>query len=132
MSINPRIKDGILSASLIIADRVHEGVAESCGGEYGKFTSSYAHDIFLPAQLYFMYGALGLFKRNKWANAAFIFLGCSAFEIAQALGWYPGTFDPNDFIAYAAGVGLTLGIDTIASGKKKTLEDKFKEKYNDA
>jgi len=56
-------------------------------------------------------------------NAAFIFSGCSTFELAQAAGLYPGTYDPNDFIAYAAGTVLGLGIDSVLSKKQgKSLQ----------
>ena len=42
-------------------------------------------------------------------------------EAAQGLGLYSGTFDPRDFVAYAAGTGLAVGIDKLTF-KKKNLE----------
>ena len=50
----------------------------------------------------------------------------SAGEIAQGLGLYYGTFDPKDFLAYAAGVGLAVAIDKLTFRKKK-LERLFEE-----
>src|SRR3989339_1841750 len=88
-------------------------------GQYYTFVNSYAHDLLIPASAYFLYKTFNLFGENKYVNAAFCFLGCSAFEVAQGLGWYHGTFDLNDFIAYASGAGLALGIDGLISRKKQ-------------
>ena len=80
----------------------------------------------LPAGLYFLGGVINQFNGSKLGRSAYVFLGCSAFEIAQELGLYHGTFDPKDFLAYATGTGLALGIDTITSKKKQdNLEKKL-------
>ncbi len=63
---------------------------------------------------------------NKVVYATFIFLGCSAFEIAQGLELYNGTFDPKDFLAYATGAGLAIAVDKLTF-KKKNLDTIVKQ-----
>jgi len=123
MSIKSRIKDGILSATLWGIDLL--GVA-SYSGQYENLVNGYAHDVLLPAGEFFFAKSINMFNGNKYAIAAYEFLGCSAFEIAQGLGLYPGVFDPKDFLAYAAGIGLSLGIDALTSKKnQKSLEEQL-------
>ena len=123
MSIKTRIKDGILSATLLGIDLL--GVA-FYSGQYENLVNGYAHDVLLPAGGFFFAKSINMFNGNKYAIAAYGFLGCSAFEIAQGLGLYHGIFDPKDFLAYAAGTGLALGIDALTSKKnQKNLEEKL-------
>lgn len=85
-----------------------------------SFIGSYLHDISLPFSL-FMYSKLRNNKKDSYSVAAYILAGCSAFEIAQYFHLYRGTYDPNDFLAYTAGIGLALAFDKIAF-KGKNLE----------
>ena len=50
---------------------------------------------------------------NRYQVGAFQFIGCSAFEVAQKFGWYVGTYDPKDFVAYGIGTGLGLLTEEI-------------------
>jgi len=102
-------------------------VASNYKVEVEWFTRGYLHDITLPFGLYFSGKLIGPpFEGNKLANAAFVFLGCSVFEAAQSLGLYPGTFDPKDFLAYSAGVGLAIAVDKLTF-KKKNLDNLAEE-----
>jgi hypothetical protein len=123
MSIKSRVKDGRLFATLWGIDLL--GVAFYCG-QYDNLVNGYAHDVLLPAGGFFFAKSINVFNGNKYAIATYQFLGCSAFEVAQGLGLYHGTFDPKDFLAYAAGTGLALGIDALTSKKsQKNLEEKL-------
>jgi hypothetical protein len=84
--------------------------------------TAYLNDILLPAGMYFL--ARASFIQNKYLCAAAVFASCSAFEIAQKVGMYPGTYDPKDFVAYAAGAGIGLITDKILDRhyKKRKLE----------
>ena len=119
MSMKQKIKNGALCVALAGADLL--GVA-SYKGQHENLVGGYAHDVLIPTSLYFLLGTRDRIK-SKLGKATSIFLGCSAFEMAQGLGLYHGTFDPNDFIAYASGTVLALGIDALTSRKnQKSLE----------
>ena len=92
--------------------------------EIATFMSSYQHDITAPIGVYFVMRLLG--NESVSGRAAATFAIYSAGEIAQGLGLYYGTFDPKDFLAYAAGVGLAAAIDKLTFRKKK-LERLFEE-----
>lgn len=123
-----RIKDSLLVAALWGTDIFY---VRSYSGQYDTFFNGYAHDILLPAGGYFYAKSINMFRGNTCMIAMYNFLGCSAFEVAQHFGLYHGTYDPKDFLAYAAGVGLALGIDLLTTGSKKdkseNLEDKLAE-----
>ncbi len=126
MDIKQKVLEWLyISAAVIGSDysKQYQGVMEN-------IVHDYANDVALPIIGYFS---------GKWAteitdyyfnqdsfspvrNAAFMFVGCCAFEVAQGLHLYQGTFDPYDFVAYAAGAGLALGVDRLTSGKKSLDE----------
>ena len=110
------------------------------------FISNYLHDVTLP-----MGGTLFLIGVNKildkirgeafftnklereYDNMLRAFVGANYFvlasagEIAQKFGLYSGTYDPYDFVAYAAGVGAAIGIDVLLSRNKNELEEKVEK-----
>lgn len=92
------------------------------GRETGnEFLMGYIHDVSGP---FAGYWALKLFfnetiGRNRTTSAATVFTYCSLVELAQLCGIDKGTFDPYDFLAYAAGVGLAVGVDRLTFGKEK-------------
>ena len=123
MKLNERVKNALISVSTIATDYI---VNTNCQGEYKSFVNGYAHDIILPVSLFFIYKTIGgIWNVNKYATAAFIFTGCSAVEFAQKIGWYHGTYDPKDFLAYAAGTAIALGIDSLVSKKNKSIDNLF-------
>ena len=121
MKLGERVKNAIIGAGFVAANLI---VCGTYSGQYKNLVKGYGHDVLLPTSAFFIYKARGgIWNKNRYATAAFIFSGCSAFELAQAAGLYPGTFDPKDFLAYAAGTALALGVDSIISRKQKTLDD---------
>ncbi len=105
------------------------------GREYeNQFMVGYIHDVSGPFAFYWghklIYELTGCFPlgKDKVTNAAAVFGYCSLIEIGQGFGWEKGTFDPYDFLAYAAGVGLAVAVDRLTFGKeKKGLESLVKE-----
>jgi len=129
MRLNERVKNAIIGASFFATDLISASRFDTYNSEFDIFVQSYGHNILQPLSLYFFYNALGgLWNINKYATAAFIFSGCSAFEIAQGVGLYKGTFDPMDFVAYATGTALALGIDALISKKSEKEEIKYSQK----
>jgi hypothetical protein len=80
-------------------------------GVHETFINGYGWDIMIPVIAYNLYK----FPKNDYLRAGFAFACCSALEIAQKFGWYSGTFDTRDFIAYGTGTALALGIDKLTS-----------------
>ncbi|MBI2146410.1 hypothetical protein HYU22_03655 [Candidatus Woesearchaeota archaeon] len=102
-------------------------IAQHYNGDAEWFTKGYLHDITLPFGLYFFSKLIGSpIGKNKGFNAAYVFLACSAGEAAQGFGLYSGTFDPKDFLAYAAGAGLAVAVDRLTF-KKKDLDKLVEE-----
>lgn len=95
-------------------------------GPMQDFVHAYGHDVLAPFALVLLAQIPNPFPKKdslfSAGIAAFLFSGYSIMEGAQALGLYHGTFDPYDFIAYAAGTGVALGMDRILCQQKKTLE----------
>jgi hypothetical protein len=117
MNIKDKLVQGAYSAAVM------GGVfADAYQGPMENLVHSYGHDTAFPFGLYFFNKLIGSgLGKNEWINAAYVFLGCSAFEAAQGLGLYHGTFDPKDFLAYAAGAGLAVAVDKLTF-KKKNLD----------
>jgi len=86
------------------------------------FIQSYYHDIAFPAMWYFIsklyHPKENTSLTNKLIRAGVMFATCSAAEFGQKSGLYPGTYDPKDFIAYAAGSAVAVGLDYLISRKK--------------
>ncbi len=125
MSLTDHLKEkvvslfyGVLSESVNIQLRI-------CGHNHDNtLLTSYANDFLGPFTFYFgnklLYETIGLpFGKSKWTNAAVVFGYCSWIELGQYIGYQKGTFDPYDFLAYAAGVGLAVGVDRLTFGKEK-------------
>lgn len=109
-----KILEKIVDASLFTTSVVGSHLSKTYDGQYEHLMHGYGNDISLTFGVYFCSRLVGdIWRKNKWMNIAFGMGGCSAFEVAQYLGAYPGTFDPKDFLAYAVGSGAALGVDTI-------------------
>ena len=82
----------------------------------GGLLASYGGDLFGTILLY---TSLRMDTRmlsfTQWfapvEAAAFVFIGCTAFELAQQRRWVPGWYDPLDIACYAIGVILSLSLD---------------------
>ncbi|MBI4038439.1 hypothetical protein HY384_00620 [Candidatus Daviesbacteria bacterium] len=90
-----------------------------------EFLISYGHDILFPVQSYFVLRASWLNNIHKdrfnWVEsvgaAATVFGAASFCELLQKVGFYEGTYDSSDFIAYGVGVGLAVTLDAITFRK---------------
>ena len=82
------------------------------------FLISYGKDFLLPLAVYSLCNLIVSGEDRCYKGLA-AFLTCSAGEIAQKMGWYPGAYDPKDFIAYAAGATTAVGLDYLISKLKK-------------
>ncbi len=122
MKLSGKISDGLLYAGAFAANNLFKAAE----GPYGELFTSYGADVALPFGAYYLGKLINLPKiANEWVNAAAGFVGCSLFEVGQGLGLYEGTFDPKDFIAYAAGTGLAIGIDKLINRKRKENPETF-------
>ena len=79
MSRKSRIKDGILTATFWEIDLLR---VTCYNGRDESLVNGYAHDVLLSAGGFFLFRSQIFFKGNKYAIAAYGFLGCSAFDIA--------------------------------------------------
>jgi len=98
------------------------GVAAIWGdaGSWSWFLSGYAWDIALPVLAYF-FVQLAFDVEGGWELALLLFVINSAGEFVQLfLSKY--TFDPWDFVAYAVGSLLALGLDR-ATGRTASEAD---------
>jgi len=85
-------------------------------GPFADFVNGYLIDILLPFAVYFLLANVRdkvRFFRPWWIAAGAVFLIGAAAEIAQYQGMpiLGRTFDPLDFVAYAAGVLLAALVD---------------------
>lgn len=95
-------------------------------GRYETLVQNYGHDLLIPVYFSFLLETAGFEIEPKYYVPAFSFIGCSVFEMAQGVGLYRGTFDATDFIAYAAGASLALGVSSLfTTNKNTTLEEKL-------
>ncbi len=99
-----------------IYSKQYEGVGE-------QIVRGYAFDGMVPFSYYFMGKCFGFNEKDSFLFPVLI---CCAGEVLQGAGLYNGTFDPYDFIAYAAGAGLAVGLDKVTS-RKKSLDEVVKE-----
>ncbi|MBI2129179.1 hypothetical protein HYU07_02975 [Candidatus Woesearchaeota archaeon] len=88
----------------------------------GNFTGKYLIETAFPFGAYFLtelispyYGAS--FKNRGRFVAGFLLSLFYGIEIAQAFSGFFGKFDPNDFVAYTAGMCLALAADKLTFGR---------------
>ena len=91
-------------------------------GENRSVVGNYSHDTILPLICFFSFRSFSRLK-YRYIGAVFAFGGCSALEVAQKYGWYHGTYDPKDFLAYAAGTLVALGVDAAVFRDKQSIDD---------
>lgn len=75
-----------------------------------RYSSSFA-DLAMPFAFYFLLARIDAEwprLRPWWAKAGLVFAGCAVAELAQGAGLplLGRTYDPQDFVMYAAGVLL--------------------------
>ena len=99
---------------IVLVGVIHVGVGPRYHGPFRMFVTGYLIDILLPVALYL---GLGLFRsaflRKAWLRAALVFGAGAMAETSQGLGipLAGKTFDPLDYVAYAAGVAFGLALE---------------------
>ena len=96
------------------------GIGRHSSERIFTLSASYFSDLALPFGFYFL---LALneenvpFLRHWWAKAGIVFLMAALAEIGQYFGLYVlgRTYDPIDFLMYAAGVLLAALVDGLFS-----------------
>ncbi len=119
MKLSERIEK-LKDAGLFIGALYFSELAKDSGNH---FLINHGADVSIPFATYFGSKILcpGMSSACRGMQ---VFLACSLGEIAQKIGFYPGTYDAKDFIAYAAGSALAAGLDYIASKKKPKEKEK--------
>lgn len=106
-----RVMVGIV---FVLVGIIHVGVSPRYHGPFRMFVTGYLVDILLPVALYL---GLGLFQsaflRTAWIRALLVFGAGAVAETCQGFGipLAGKTFDPLDYVAYAAGVALGLALE---------------------
>jgi hypothetical protein len=94
---------------------LHFFTGSSYSGPYPLFVNGYLLDILLPFALYFLLSLQKLPLLSSWLVKGVLVLGAAFLvEIAQSFGVpvFGRTYDPLDFVMYAAGVMLAILLDT--------------------
>jgi len=112
--VSPKKKVIIVSIQLAVG-LLHFVTGPRYNGPFPEFVNGYLIDILLPFALYFLFSLAGKFFNSWYIRGGVIFLIGSTVEILQYFGVpiFGQTFDPIDFIMYAAGVFLAIFIDYI-------------------
>ena len=95
-------------------------VSKLYSGPAKEFVHGYVWDTIAPIILYNFPLEDYNIRLNKYLKAGAV-LGTASFtELGQYFGYIYGTFDPYDFLAYAAGTAFALGIDKIMESFSKS------------
>jgi len=105
-----------LGIELLIAGLHIVGPGRQAGGQWFVLSASYFSDLTLPFGFYFLLCISEdqfRFLRPWWVKAGLVFGAAAAAEVLQYLGVYALgiTFDPLDFLMYAAGVLLAAALE---------------------
>ena len=93
---------------------------------YKWLIGGHVHDVTLPVILYFFSKLTNSpIAKNPYANAGTLFLAASALEVGQKFGLplsvFNGTYDPWDFVAYALGGCLAIGLEKLTF-RRRTID----------
>ena len=115
-SVIVETKEKIVYISYIILGVLFLLICRHYAGPMKDFVHSYGAGLSVSFGGYFIFKFFRLPpKASRSMNAVYVLLVTSASEIAQGLGWYRGTFDYKDFIAYAIGSSLALAVDLLSA-----------------
>lgn len=105
----------------------------------GGFLTSHLADLVVPAWLYVATRGLAGHRRGSLLTRTFgaspalaataVMGGSVVTEVAQKVwphGVFPGTFDPLDFAAFAAGTGACLLADLLSGGGRDGIPSRRK------
>lgn len=82
-------------------------------GQFQGFLHSYGAGTAVPFGVYFLFKIFLPPNTKKYMCALYVLVLTFASEIAQGIGWYAGTYDPKDFIAYISGTSIALFVDVV-------------------
>ena len=86
----------------------------SYAGPFAEGVHSWGGNLGVSFALYFLAAIpASRLRLGKLASAAIALLTVEAFEATNGFGVMTNVYDPLDFLANAAGVGLALAIDTL-------------------
>ncbi len=116
-----KIKPDLVLCSVGSAAEFCSLALHAARGKAGIFLASYGKDFLEP---FAVYTILRGFKLNSLASAGIAFGYPLICEFGQKYGLMFGTYDPNDFIAYAlgTGTGILLNEGILFRSKNKGLE----------
>ena len=109
----------IVAIQLVVA-ALHFVTGSNYGGPWPLFVNGYLIDVLLPFAFYFLTTLRPMpIKRPGLVRGGAVFAAAAVAETAQGLGIpiLGSTFDVLDFVAYAAGVGLAIGVDKLIFAK---------------
>ena len=127
-TLEKKLRAHLFSAEVIFPGMISNAYSgpfkEIVHGQGWDFASTFGlyHMITIPETIFFP-------RNSKIAKAASVFGLASLLEIGQYYGLYPGTFDPKDFLAYAAGVLAALGLEKIIDYKLKFSTSEISKEY---
>jgi hypothetical protein len=85
-------------------------------GPYDELLGSYGGNVAVSFALYFaVLNATDRYRRPRLLAASASLLVVELFEATDGFGVMANTFDPIDFVANAAGVGLALIVDVVTT-----------------
>lgn len=85
-------------------------------GPFREVVGSYGGNVAVSFALYFAArNAADRFERPRLLAAAATLLAVELFEATDGFGIMANTFDPVDFVANAAGVGLAVVVDALTA-----------------
>ena len=95
----------VLGAAVLVLKSAYQGPFEDA-------LNAYAGNVAVSFALYFAaINATSRYGRPRLLAAALTLLAVELFEITNGFGVMENTYDPADFIANAAGVGLAVIVD---------------------
>lgn len=110
-AIRARVMVGVI---VILVGIIHVGISPRYHGPFRLFVTGYLVDILLPVALFL---GLGLFRapflRSAWVRGLMVFSVGAVAETCQGFGipLAGKTFDPWDYVSYAAGVAIGLALE---------------------
>ena len=85
-------------------------------GPFGEVLWAYGGNVAVSFALYFAaLNASTRYRRPRWLAASATLLAVELFEATDGFGVMANTFDPIDFVANAAGVGLAIVVDVVTT-----------------
>jgi hypothetical protein len=85
-------------------------------GPFGELVGAYGGNVAVSFALYFAArNASARYRRPRLLAASATLVAVELFEATDGFGVMANTFDPVDFVANAAGVGLAVIVDVVTT-----------------